>query len=314
MLRAAVLAFNLPASSPGCALTLHRCCQAEAGAAAERERVVSKSPTGAGLPTGCLSAALAAVADGLHSSGGRVLCMGHAAPLVGAGRLRPREHPNDYGTDREQLMWRPLSKEHLAKEDRESGAFYAALADVCASRQVSVAFVLSDGGAYGAGGGADRRGGFGGFTDVATLGTVSRATGGSLHFFPGAVQHASTGTSLVPSVAAAIRGTVGSVLRCAAANEAVLKVRCSEGLRCVEYHGLGVQRAPEEIEAAAVDVHASLFCLLRHDGGLKPNQRCYLQAALLYSSPEVTALPALIRGKPVFVTPFCRKQRVRTLL
>lgn len=31
----------------------------------------------------------------------------------------------------------------------------------------------TDGGAYGSGGGAERRGGFGGFNDVATLSTVS---------------------------------------------------------------------------------------------------------------------------------------------
>jgi hypothetical protein len=37
---------------------------------------------------------------------------------------------------------------------------------------VVVHVLLTDGGAYGAGGGAEKRGGFGGFADVATLSTV----------------------------------------------------------------------------------------------------------------------------------------------
>lgn len=66
-----------------------------------------------------------------------------SAPLAGLGRLRPREHPSDYGTPREAHMWRPLTPQHPAGgEDRSCGEHYAKLADQCAARQVIVALVL----------------------------------------------------------------------------------------------------------------------------------------------------------------------------
>ena len=62
----------------------------------------------------------------------------HSAPLAGLGRLRPREHPSDYGTPREAHMWRPLTPQHPAGgEDRACGEHYAKLADQCAARQVT---------------------------------------------------------------------------------------------------------------------------------------------------------------------------------
>lgn len=42
--------------------------------------------------------------------------------------------------------------------------------------KVVVHVLSTDGGAYGSGGGAERRGGFGGFNDVATLSTVVSST------------------------------------------------------------------------------------------------------------------------------------------
>lgn len=67
-----------------------------------------------------------------------------------------------------------------------------------------------------------------------------------------------------------------------------MQVRCSVGLRCVAFGGCGgVQRTVEELELAAVDHHTNVTCLLKHEGAaLPPNAKCYLQAALLYTTPN----------------------------
>lgn len=67
-----------------------------------------------------------------------------------------------------------------------------------------------------------------------------------------------------------------------------LQVRCSMGLRCVSFGGCGgVQRTIEELELAAVDHHTNVTCLLKHEGAaLPPNAKCYLQAALLHTTPN----------------------------
>lgn len=57
-----------------------------------------------GLPVVCTAAALQAVSDALHLRGGRMLLFNHSAPLAGSGRLRPREHPNDYGKQRRRHL------------------------------------------------------------------------------------------------------------------------------------------------------------------------------------------------------------------
>jgi len=244
----------------------------------------STSKTLPGLPSGCMTAALASVSDGLHKVGGRVLLFSHSAPLIGAGRLRPREHPNDYGTDREAHMWRALTPNTAkSKEDKESANYYAQLADSCALRQISVNLFLTDGGAYGNGGGADRRGGMGGWSDIATLTVLPTTTGGRMNFFPGGITPQGQLNYVTKQ---AIRGNVMCTLKSACADEAVLKIRCSQGLRCTEYHGIGVQHHPEEMEIAACDEWASFYCALKHDSAVKNNSRIFVQAALLYSSPE----------------------------
>lgn len=245
------------------------------------------TPTLPGIPSSCMSAALIAVTNGMHE-GGRVYLFSHSAPLIGAGRLRPREHMNDYGTEREPHMFRPLGSNNsklFSKEDQESGDFYKNLSDICARRQVSVSMFLTDGGAYGDGVSAssDRRGMMGGYCDLATLSLVTDATGGRLNFFPNSI---SKNGQVNLMTLKSLRGNLSCSIKQVAANESVLKIRCSEGIRCTDYYGLGCQHHPEEMEIAACDEFASFICTLKHDASIKANSKVYIQAALLYSNVE----------------------------
>lgn len=137
-------------------------------------------------PAACGAAALAAAAEGLHSTGGRIFYFASSAPLIGAGRLRPREDHAGYGHEREATMWRPLSPQAGAKEERDAGEWYRKLADDCAARQVAVDMFLIR---FMSSGGTGTFNGTGGLSpvsswmDTATLGQVPHATGGKLMLF-----------------------------------------------------------------------------------------------------------------------------------
>uniref|UniRef100_A0A7S2F1C4 Protein transport protein SEC23 n=2 Tax=Octactis speculum TaxID=3111310 RepID=A0A7S2F1C4_9STRA len=224
----------------------------------------------ASVPVTCPMAALSAATSGLSLCGGRVFLFASGPPLLGVGRLRPRGHTKDYGTDREVSLYRPMLPTVGGKEDQASGAYYENFADQCAARQVAVdLFFLQN-----------RPGGHANadFLGIATLSLIPKATGGGVHLIP---------CDFGPLATDTLRHLVGeihTVLSVAAANETVLKVRTSQGLRCVSHHGPGVQRVPGELELATWSAPTSTLCIIKHDNALKPNERCYFQAALLYSS------------------------------
>ena len=88
--------------------------------------------------------------------------------------------------------------------------------------------VATDAGCYGAtdgSSGASRRGGFGGWVDVATLGVVPRATGGALHYLDSVCGGGDGVGRLTAGARLWVAGQVAKVLAAARANETVLKVR-----------------------------------------------------------------------------------------
>jgi protein transport protein SEC24 len=226
---------------------------------------------GSTMPASCGCAAIQSVASALHDTGGRMLYFSHSTPLLGKGRLRPRSSANDYGTDREVDMYRPLTPKETSKAEREVGELYRNLATVCSRRQVCLHLFLTDGG---------------GICDVATLGQLARATGGQTHFLrtsPGSVPSNSDKEGKRPLAigeltAESMRAELAIVLAATSANESVLKVRCSPGLRCTEYRGSGVQHnSMDEFDMAACDRWTCCLCTIKHDGGaaLSTNEKVH---------------------------------------
>lgn len=245
------------------------------------------------LSPSCCTAGLTAAANGLSEIGGRVMVLSTAAPLAGVGRIRPRDRLGDYGTEREPSMYRPLQRDAKNPEEADTGRFYASLADDCAARQICVDVFLAQLAPVPTFSPSEAPGAAQPTPtppqsahgppplDTATLGVLPRATGGTLHMFtdcldrPHGAMHA--------AACELVNHSLVKVFDNMAANETVLKLRCSPGLRCTSYHGFGVQRSPEELEVAAVSTHTSALCVLKHDSNLKNNQRVFVQAALLYS-------------------------------
>ena len=185
------------------------------------------------------AAALAAVADGLATAGGRCfLFAGRAVELPPKSKL-------------------PL---------------------VCAGNQVGVDAFWADHAPN-----ADAR-------DARALARLCRATGGLLHYYDGY-----DGASLERDVAKAADGYLPAADYGGApapktegghyAHEAVLKVRCSAGLKVADYGGPGVMRAVGEHECAVVKDGTSFTVSLRRDGDVREGHFAFLQAALLYSCP-----------------------------
>jgi protein transport protein SEC24 len=245
------------------ALADHILAHAQAGVSA------GARSSGNDVPSSCGCAAIQSVAGALHDTGGRLLYFAHSAPLLGKGGLRPRASANDYGTDREVNMYRPLTPKESGKAERDVGEHFRELATACSRRQICVHLFLTDGGG-------------GELCDVATLGQVARATGGQTHLFRTALASSPSlpnGTndrSLDQVTAESLKAELALVLAAVAANESVLKVRCSPGLRCTEYRGSGVQHnSMDEFDMAACDRWTTCICTIKHDGGatLTTNQQ-----------------------------------------
>ena len=67
--------------------------------------------------------------------------------------------------------------------------------------------------------------------------------------------------------------------------QALMKVRCSNGLQVSGYHGNFVQHAlGADLEIGAIDADKAIGVLFSYDGKLDPKLDAHFQAALLYTS------------------------------
>ena len=266
--------------------------------AAKVQEAAAAAPNSLAGTVGCSIAALVAAADGLSEVGGRVELVTAGAPLIGIGRLRPRERTTDYGGEREAELYRPLSTQAKGKEEQDVAAWYTKFADDCALRQIGVdvyvapvqrsSLSMSTATTPNGSNPMDRGGGHdsmpNAWIDMATLGLIPKATGGKAIMLDGGVDAAGALTKVViDKLENELRLSMVTD-RKTVASETVTKVRCSTGLRCAEYHGPGVQRSVGELEIAAMHPFTNVLCILKHDSALKNDERVYVQAATLYSS------------------------------
>lgn len=67
--------------------------------------------------------------------------------------------------------------------------------------------------------------------------------------------------------------------------QALMKVRCSNGLQVSNYHGNFLQHTfGADLEIAGVDADKAIGVLFSYDGKLDPKLDAHFQAALLYTS------------------------------
>ncbi|XP_062197191.1 protein transport protein SEC24 B-like [Phragmites australis] len=66
--------------------------------------------------------------------------------------------------------------------------------------------------------------------------------------------------------------------------EAVMRVRCSQGLQVQDYFGNFCKRVPTDIDLPAIDSDKTVMVTFKHDDKLQENLECGFQCALLYTT------------------------------
>ncbi|KAK8620249.1 hypothetical protein V6N13_066730 [Hibiscus sabdariffa] len=66
--------------------------------------------------------------------------------------------------------------------------------------------------------------------------------------------------------------------------EAVLRVRCSQGIDVKEYHGNFCKRIPTDVDLPGIDSDKTIMVTLKHDDKLQDGSECAFQCALLYTT------------------------------
>lgn len=195
--------------------------------------------------------ALFSACEALAESGGRVMLLHTSLARIGVGKITREEVKRNYGTENERAMYTADEKD----------AFYTKLADTCSKRQITVDMFLC--GQL--------------FADVATVGQVCSKTGGSVHFSPYFGKNpVEDGQQLQREMERVVNRTIGF--------EAVLKVRCSTGLRVKDHFGHFMNRTGMDVEIAGVDSDKAIVVVLEHDDDLDEANDVFIQAALLYTT------------------------------
>ncbi|XP_024021951.1 protein transport protein Sec24-like At3g07100 [Morus notabilis] len=180
--------------------------------------------------------------------GGKLLIFQNTLPSLGVGRLKLRgDDLRVYGTDKEHALRLP--------ED----PFYKQMAAEFTKFQIGVnIYAFSDK-----------------YTDIASLGTLAKYTGGQVYYYPG-FQSAIHGEKL--------RHELARDLTRETAWEAVMRIRCGKGVRFTSYHGNFMLRSTDLLALPAVDCDKAFAMQLSLEEALLTTQTVYFQVALLYTA------------------------------
>lgn len=161
-------------------------------------------------------AACQASVELLTGLGGKIIVVQSNLPNVGLGALKMRDDVSLYGTDKEKTLLTPQIP------------FYDNLATQCADNAISVdMFVCPNS-----------------YVDLATTSMLSSSTAGQVFFFPGF--HARKDGE-------ALQNDLFHLLTRVQGYDAVMTVRCSNGLRVAEFYGNYYKRVPMELEIPLLD-------------------------------------------------------------
>ncbi|KAB8345862.1 hypothetical protein FH972_022917 [Carpinus fangiana] len=194
--------------------------------------------------------ALRAGLDALKTTGGKVVCSLAALPTWGPGRLFLREKPELRDTEAEKKLF---TTEHpgytkVAKEMTENG--------------IGADFFLA----------APQ----GGYLDVATIGFVSEKTGGEVFYYP---------NFYTPRDTLKLSKEIKHVLTRESGFQALMKVRCSNGLQVSGYHGNFTQHTfGADLEFGVIDSDKAFGASFSYDGKLDSKLDAHFQSALLYTT------------------------------
>ncbi|KAI1878414.1 hypothetical protein JX265_000346 [Neoarthrinium moseri] len=193
-----------------------------------------------------LNSALAA----LEKTGGKVVCSLSSLPTWGPGRLFMRDDGKHPGGELDKKLY---NTEHPG---------WKKVAEKMVAAGVGVDFFLAAPS--------------GGYLDVATIGHVSSFTGGETFYYPNFVAGRDNA-----KLSLEIKHTVTRET----GYQALMKVRCSNGLQISNYHGFFQQHTfGADLEIGVIDADKAIGVTFGYDGKLDAKLDAHFQSALLYTT------------------------------
>lgn len=195
----------------------------------------------------CLGAAVKVASLILSETGGRVILTGHKAPPSGIGAIKLREQHKLYGTDKEKELLKPID------------GYWTSSAVECAKKQISFdVFMFADE-----------------YCELITVGQLCHLTNGSQNLF---VNYNCAEDRL------RLQAALDICLLQEAGYAAILRVRCSNGLRVKGYRGHYLTQDPHDMDLATVQGSSTFLVDFAHEGKLDIKSNAYFQCALLYTT------------------------------
>ncbi|XP_015074581.1 protein transport protein Sec24-like CEF isoform X2 [Solanum pennellii] len=113
------------------------------------------------------------------------------------------------------------------------------------------------------------------YVDIASISVIPKTTGGQLYYyFP---------FSAISDAAKLYNDLRWNITR-PQGLEAVMRVRCSQGLQVNEYSGNYCKRIPSDVDLPAIDCDKTIMVTLKHEDKLQDGSECSFQCALLYTT------------------------------
>ncbi|EGW03032.1 Protein transport protein Sec24A [Cricetulus griseus] len=198
-----------------------------------------------------LGPALQAAFKLMSPTGGRMSVFQTQLPTLGVGALKPREEPNQRSSAKEI---------HLTP----STDFYKKLALDCSGQQAAVdLFLLS-----------------GQYSDLASLGCISRYSAGSVYYYP-SYHHQHN-----PVQVQKFQKELQRYLTRKIGFEAVMRIRCTKGLSIHTFHGNFFVRSTDLLSLPNVNPDAGYAVQMSVEESLTDTQLVSFQSALLYTSSK----------------------------
>lgn len=193
-----------------------------------------------------LNSALAA----LEKTGGKIVCSLSALPTWGPGRLFMRDDGKHLGGEIDKKLY---NTEHPG---------WKKVAEKLVASGIGIDFFLAAPS--------------GGYLDIATIGHVASSTGGETFYYPNFVVGRDNA-----KLSLEIKHTVTRET----GYQALMKVRCSNGLQISSYHGNFTQHTfGADLEIGVIDADKAIGVTFGYDGKLDSKLDAHFQSALLYTT------------------------------
>ncbi|KJR83495.1 protein transport protein SEC24 [Sporothrix schenckii 1099-18] len=203
-------------------------------------------------PEPALLSTLNAAISALEATGGKVVCAVSSLSTWGPGRLFMRDDGKHTGGEMDKKLY---TTEHPG---------WRKAAERMTSAGIGIDFFLAAPA--------------GGYLDVATIGHVSSTTGGEAFYYPNFIAGRDN-AKLSMEVKNAVTRETGF--------QALIKVRCSNGLQVSNYHGNFVQHTlGADLEVGSIDADKAIGVTFSYDGKLDTKLDAHFQSALLYTTAD----------------------------